>query len=376
MSELSGRYLGGKIGVVPLMSPRNTIASSSLTEEPLDPAVIRCVPRRCCLLCGDEGENLYAALIDWASGVSGRWGILLCSACGAGWLDPQPVAEDIQKLYPSLYYTHRSMPGTRFDPLRQATLRCILARMGYPVERAKGLLPRLLSCMRSSARAAALDVMGLSASQVGSLLDVGCGNGQFMLRMRSLGWGVSGVDPDPAAVALGQSHGLRVFRGSICDVPGTDTYDAITLSHVIEHVADPIKLLRECRKRLRPNTGRLLVTTPNIDSLGHWWFRRHWFGLEVPRHLNLFSSKGLSRCATRAGLNVISLSTETRMAHTIYNPSVCARKGERNVGERTDFKVRTKVASYFFQLLEDALIRVKPDVGEEIFCVCGTPVNS
>jgi hypothetical protein len=78
----------------------------------------------------------------------------------------------------------------------------------------------------------------------------------------------------------------------------------------------------------------------------------------------------LSICIARAGLSLVSLSTETRMAHMIYNPSVCAKKGERDVGQRTDFKLSTKVASYLFQLLEDTLIRLKPNAGEEIFCVC------
>jgi 2-polyprenyl-3-methyl-5-hydroxy-6-metoxy-1,4-benzoquinol methylase len=212
--------------------------------------------------------------------------------------------------------------------------------------------------------------MGLAPSPSGKLLDVGCGNGDFMLRMRGLGWNVSGVDPDPAAVTRGLSHGLEIFSGMVADVPGDAQYDVITLNHVMEHVADPVGVLRECRRRLRPQTGRVVITTPNITSLGHWWFKRHWRGLEVPRHLVVFSPDALSACIAHAGLVVRTLRTETRLARMIYAPSACAQEGGRDVGERTDFKVSTKCAAYAFQVLEDVLALFKRDIGEEIYCVC------
>jgi len=333
-------------------------------------AEIRVIPRRCCFLCGANGMQLYSGLTDWAFAFPGNWDVRKCSFCAVAWLDPQPIAEDIPKLY-SRYYTHGGISTTKFSRLTAAITRCVLARKGYLVDGREGVLLRMLSHVPSLARAAALGVMDLSASEVGTLLDVGCGNGAFLEAMQALGWNVTGVDPDPAAVRYGRSRGLSIFCGMLPDVPAGERYDVITVSHVIEHVADPVGLLKQCAAYLRPSSGRIMITTPNMKSLGHRWFKRYWRGLEVPRHLNLFSPQGLSRCATRAGLSLISLSTETRMAHMIYNPSVCAKQGARNVGELTDFKVRTKVASYFFQLLEDAMIKLKPDSGEEIFCSCG-----
>jgi len=242
--------------------------------------------------------------------------------------------------------------------------------MGYPVDHPKEILPRLLSRVRSFQRAGVLEVMGLPPSRIGTLLDVGCGNGEFIGRMRDLGWSVTGVDPDPAAVKWGQSKGLEIFQGTVSDIPSNKRYDAITLSHVIEHVQDPVGLLRECRRRLRPQTGNIVITTPNINGLGHWWFKGYWRGLEVPRHLFLFSSAALISCVTRSGLSVRSIRTETRLARMIYSPSICAKNGSRDVGERVNFKVSTKCASYAFQLLEDAMIPFKKDIGEEICCVC------
>ena len=328
------------------------------------------VPWHSCLICGTTGEELYAGMTDWLFGAPGTWRIRTCT-CGIAWLDPQPTVADIPKLY-SRYYTHQDgvAEPTGLELIRRETLKCILARLGYAVEPSRQLLPRLLSRLRFVARGKALEVFALRASEVGTLLDVGCGNGDFLKQMRSLGWSVSGVDPDSLAVSYGVSQGLQVFNGTIADVPLDARYDVITLSHVIEHVADPVDLLRKCKQRLRPDTGRIIITTPNIISLGHRWFGRHWRGLEVPRHLIMFSPSALSQCVSEAGLSLHSLSTETRMARFIYMASACAKKGEQKVGERRSFDRITQIKSYFFGALENILVSLKEDWGEEIFCIC------
>lgn len=327
------------------------------------------VSRPFCSLCGQEGAPLYLSLTDWLFGVPGSWAIRRCSACDLAWLDPQPLPEHIYKLY-SRYYTHdTNAPLTRLARLKYEILQCALARLGYAADRSRDMLPRLLSLLPSVARAAALDVVALPKSEVGTLLDVGCGNGDFIARMRSLGWTVSGVDPDPAAVSKALRRGLEVFNGVISDLPDA-AYDVITLNHVIEHAIDPIGLLRECRRRLRQGSGRLIISTPNINSLGHRWFGRYWRGLEVPRHLVLFSLSSLRKCVEEAGMRVHSLRTETRMARPAYRVSVCAQQDERDLGGRRKFKLSTNIAACFFRVLEDVLSYFAADTGEEIFCVC------
>ena len=311
---------------------------------------------------------LYESTTDWLWGVSGQWGLRHCH-CGLGWLDPQPCPPEIPKLY-ATYYTHSETEPRRFQSVRREVMKCVLARMGYPVQTSASWFAKLLSHVPSIARARALEIFDLPASQVGTLLDVGCGNGQFVRQMRSLGWDAEGVDPDPAAAAYGLSRGLKIFQGTIADIPLNCTYDVITLNHVIEHVHDPISLLLECRQRLTPRTGRLMIATPNLRSLGHWWFRRYWRGLEVPRHLLLFSVSALQKCISRAGLSVHSIRTETRLARMIYNPSACARAGEVRIGEKTNFRASTKAAAFVFQAIEELLMPFRKDLGEELFCVC------
>jgi 2-polyprenyl-3-methyl-5-hydroxy-6-metoxy-1,4-benzoquinol methylase len=253
--------------------------------------------------------------------------------------------------------------------LQKEVSKTVWARMGYPVRAAEGLLPRSLAYLPFAHRRAALAVLNLSASETGRLLDVGCGNGEFIEQMRSCGWSVAGVDLDPSAVSYCRSRGLDVHGGTIADLPEAAQYDVIALTHVIEHVSDPIEMLRECAKRLRPATGRVVITTPNLESLGHRWFGKYWRGLEVPRHFVVFSPSGLRQCVGRAGLSVTALSTESRLAQMIYNNSACARAGEQEVGERTQFKMTSKLAARLFRISEDWMISLGKQVGEEIFCM-------
>jgi 2-polyprenyl-3-methyl-5-hydroxy-6-metoxy-1,4-benzoquinol methylase len=338
-------------------------------------AGIHSEPRPNCPFCGATREKLYSELVDWLYGVPDTWSIRSCSNCRIAWLDPQPLASDVPRLY-ARYCTHDSNKSASWmGQLQNEVSKTVWARMGYPVGAAKGLMPRSLAYLPFAKRRAALAVLNLVASETGRLLDVGCGNGEFIEQMRSYGWTVAGIDLDPSAVAYGRSRGLDVHVGTIADLPETTQYDVIALTHVIEHVPDPIELLRECAKRLRPVTGRIVITTPNLESLGHKWFGKYWRGLEVPRHFVIFSSTGLRQCVARAGLGVATMSTETRLAQMIYNNSACARAGEQHVGERTQFTKISKLSARVFRLLEDGMIRMGKPAGEEIFCVCTVGIN-
>jgi SAM-dependent methyltransferase len=122
--------------------------------------------------------------------------------------------------------------------------------------------------------------------------------------MQACGWEVEGVDFDPKAVEQARDkHGLTMYAGELREVAyAQDAFDAITLNHVIEHLPEPIEVLTECRRILRPG-GHLVVITPNVNSWGRRRFTSHWRGLEPPRHLFLFSPHTLAAVATKVGFD-------------------------------------------------------------------------
>ena len=170
-------------------------------------------------------------------------------------------------------------------------------------------------------------VMWLDASRRGRLLDVGCGSGQFLANMRDLGWEVMGVEPDPEAARVAREKlGLEVCQGTLAESEfPQDSFDVVTMSHVIEHVPDPLGLLKECKGILKPG-GRLVLVTPNIESLGARVFGEFWRGWEPPRHLFLFSPRTLSRCVESAGLQNRVLTTPANGARFMWTESRLLRR--------------------------------------------------
>jgi SAM-dependent methyltransferase len=139
------------------------------------------------------------------------------------------------------------------------------------------------------------------------VLDIGCGNGDFLAVAEDLGFRASGIDPDPKAVELARSRGLDVRRAGL---PGSGSglaaFEHVFMSHVLEHLPDPVDALREAKSLLVPG-GRLWLSLPNLGSEGLRRFGRHWRGLEPPRHLVLFDASRLKALLAEAGFERIRL---------------------------------------------------------------------
>jgi SAM-dependent methyltransferase len=200
------------------------------------------------------------------------------------------------------YYTHASAAGAGRPRGVKTALRqgYLLARWGYAVSPAWPLGRFLLGPRRRAT--IDLSVRHLVRPKGRSrLLDIGCGNGDFLARMRALSWEVHGVEPDPAAAAAARAAGLDVATGTLADVTWPDgSFDAVTMSSVIEHLHDPGAALASAFRLLAPG-GMLHLVTPNGDALGAERFGTHWRGLEAPRHLVLFNRRSLTKLLVACG---------------------------------------------------------------------------
>jgi SAM-dependent methyltransferase len=140
----------------------------------------------------------------------------------------------------------------------------------------------------------------------GRLLDVGCGDGDFLLGMQERGWQVHGLDISPVAVDLARRKGLDVFQGELASADyERHSFDLITMWDVLEHLHDPASELQQVAKLLKPS-GRFVVTIPNPHSLDFWIFGKTWTGLDTPRHLYVYNRPALLRLLEGAGLEVVS----------------------------------------------------------------------
>lgn len=284
-----------------------------------------------CLLCGAKGFPFHQDMHDQMSNAPGTWGFLNCSKCGLLWLNPLPDINDIERLYTLTYCTHTlNEQKPILAPLRSKIDYTILSEaFGYELIEKRGLrwAGKVFSLIVPYKDVIGAEIMWLNGRQKGKLLDVGCGSGRFLAKMRELGWDVAGVEPDKTAATIAKEHfKLPVHTGRLDEINlPADLFQAVAVRHVIEHVHNPVGLLRECYRLLAPG-GVLVILTPNARSLGHNLFSRNWSELDPPRHLFLFSAEALISAAKLADLPAPELVRSTaRAARWTWTPSVAIR---------------------------------------------------
>lgn len=355
---------------------------TKLTRLPPDPhyesdMMLDAVAQPVCMLCGTTGELSVSQLQDRHFDAPGTWCQLRCPGCELVWLNPRPSERDLDKLYVD-YYTHAA-PRKESLFVRSVQRGIPVISLGYDDiaiaawERRWGnLLARLGPLREMAARA----VMGLAGSQRGRLLDFGCGDGAFLDHMRSLGWTVAGVEADARAAEVAgnrlEADLIHADLDAALDAnPGG--FDAVTMSHVIEHLLDPLATLCACADVLRPG-GTLVVATPNTASRGHRQFGRNWLHLDPPRHIHLFDTNTLTNLVRRAGYRVERVETPSSSSHFVHQASrLLERRGTLPGIRVEDVGTLERVASALFWMREYTLTRFGMMCGEEVLLTAVKP---
>ena len=307
-----------------------------------------------CMLCGGAGQPHLQGLKDRLFGVQGTWCLSGCPACGLVWLNPQPRPEEIWKAY-RRYYTHADEDPANRIPTRAPFFRRKIRRLYRWLLRRLGVME------------ARDQIVGLFLQSIpkGALLEIGCGSGARLAELAGQGWQVVGqdVDAESAQHALTR-HGITVHVGALGGLNfGNEAFDCILMNHVLEHLHDPVGVLRECHRILRPG-GRLVAVTPNVASLGARTFGAHWRGIESPRHIHMFQSRTLAAVASMAGFNVFDTFTSVAHAELVAIQSLDIQaRGMTVMGEEPSWPLERKAMA--FQLREAWAFRRNPDLGEE-----------
>ena len=290
-----------------------------------------------CVLCGNEGVSLYQEIPDRLFAVPGAFQIRQCEPCRLLWLDPRPTPDDLPKCYET-YYTHSKIPSDQKEasarPLasvRDALRIAILCGYyGYRHLTGRHLLCSLGPLMAKIPflryRAVYDDLRErfphYRNGHDNLLIDIGCGRGDYLKRMKDLGWNVLGVEPDPVAAAAARARGVPVITGTLADTGLPEgRADQVTLQHVIEHLTDPAAAIHECYRLLKKG-GRLVIYTPNNGSLGHRIFGSSWYPLDPPRHLFVFSSGSMALLLQKSPFREPSIRTVSVSAAKIFDHSL------------------------------------------------------
>jgi 2-polyprenyl-3-methyl-5-hydroxy-6-metoxy-1,4-benzoquinol methylase len=215
--------------------------------------------------------------VEYAT-TTGRYTYYRCEACHCLFIDPVP-SDLLSTIYPADYYSYTESGSASV------------------IQRVKDWLDaRLFKRLLAKLQGPTL-----------SVLDVGGGAGQQLSLLRRLDARIGHtqvVDLDAGAQAAAEARGHQYFRGPIESFQDRRAYDLILMLNIIEHVADPGAVLAKLRDLLSPQ-GKVLVKTPNIDSLDARIFRqRNWVGYHCPRHWVLFNFESFQRLCGTVGLQV------------------------------------------------------------------------
>jgi len=279
-----------------------------------------------CPLCGEGSATTLFEQRDFALGVPGRYALVRCPGCGLLYQNPRIRMDQLDLAYPANYPPHSKDPdisrvARRLGP---AGRRVLAQRLGYR-HLDPGALP-LAGRLRSAFGGRRIVKAFVPWVGQGRLLDVGCAMGRFMGLMQSVGWTVSGIEIDPEAAARARQVTPNVFHGDPMDAsfaPGS--FDLVTAFHVLEHLPDPVGVLRRMLGWLAPG-GIAVVEVPNVSGVGGRVFGRYWSGLEMPRHLVQFTPETMELLAERAGGRVVAAAHKTKAALSDPQPALRARR--------------------------------------------------
>jgi len=326
-----------------------------------------------CCLCGAPSKILYQDVRDMFFGVPGKWDIRTCTnpRCHLLWVDPIPAEDELWKLYQN-YFTHTDKKFTLLSPVywyRKIKKTYLLSKHGN--SDSQQYFPhwmRILGKLLYLHPALKADYDGsvnyLQGKPHGKLLEVGCGNGSTLSLLADIGWDAEGLDFDQEAVSNARSKGLEVRCGGLVSQSyEAEKFDVVVMSHVIEHIYQPIEFLVECRRILKPN-GQLIILTPNACSLGHLIFSNNWRGLEPPRHLHIFNPMSLKALLMKAGFSNVMITSAARSCAWMFINSYVLRKMNINGQKKRGFLIY--LWAYTMELIECIALFFNPKLGEEL----------
>ncbi|MBU2575014.1 MAG: class I SAM-dependent methyltransferase [Elusimicrobia bacterium] len=235
-----------------------------------------------CPICSLSDNEFFLSGRDYLSSYTRRFTLVKCAGCGLIYLNPQKELEDAQALYRPDYY------------------------------RSVKKVSRILEALFLQERKGIVEGSGKSS---GTMLDIGCGTGEFLKIMKAGGWETAGVDPSEERNKRSTDDN-KIYSADLMEIKfGEQSFDVITLWQVLEHLPDPDRYLAETHRLLKKD-GILVLSVPNINSLQARLSGARWFNLDLPRHRWQFTPETLQKMLDKTAFRL----KEIKHFSLEYNP--------------------------------------------------------
>jgi 2-polyprenyl-3-methyl-5-hydroxy-6-metoxy-1,4-benzoquinol methylase len=232
-----------------------------------------------CPICSSSNLQPFLTLQDHSISKE-QFTIQRCTSCDFKFTNPRPDAKSIGRYYQSEdYISHTNSKKGVFNQLYQVV-------RNYTIH-------QKTKWMR--------EIVGFRDK---TLLDYGCGTGEFLNQLKKEGWRVNGIEADDAAKNLAlKNYGLNVmFPVELKSIPD-DMYSIVTLWHVLEHIHELNETIEQF-KRILHSKGNLVIAVPNSQSKDAEIYKEHWAAYDVPRHLYHFTEKTIKMLFEKHGFQI------------------------------------------------------------------------
>lgn len=266
-----------------------------------------------CPFCLSDGVSETLSVKEMCAGTRVIFHYAICSTCGSAHCTDFP--KDISKYYEGYYSFNQNTVTAGRRTWRGKLLYAyatLIVRGGFsPLFRNffRCPSPWLMKLITPNLQA----FLFIGAKSKARILDVGCGNGQFVAMMHRFGYTrAHGIDP-----FLDKSEENEY--ATRCDIQAaTGTYDVILFNHSLEHVIEIEASVKKCLDLLASD-GTVMIQIPNMGSTEFKKYKQHWWGLHAPYHFAIPSLKGLESMANRCGFKVTDFICTSRYDHYLYS---------------------------------------------------------
>lgn len=235
-----------------------------------------------CPVCGSNNFSFFLKAKDYT--VSGEeYEIMKCNGCSFAFTQNVPSEDAIGPYYQSDAYISHSDTN-------------------------KGITNKLYHIVRKRTLSAKQKLLQhFTGKTNGAVLDIGSGTGAFLNQMKASGWYISGIEADGNAREMGQKlYGIESLATDNLFSFREESFDAITMWHVLEHVHRLQDYLQQIQKILKPK-GKLFIAVPNYTSTDAEIYKEHWAAYDVPRHLYHFSPQSMELLMGKNGFKLVGL---------------------------------------------------------------------
>lgn len=231
-----------------------------------------------CPNCEHKQLQPYLNCIDYTVSRE-TFAITQCKKCTLLFTNPRPKEENIGSYYESEEYISHSnskegLFNKAYQIVRKITIKQKMKTLGKPE---------------------------------GELLEIGCGTGELLKACQDSGWSCKGVEPNEKARAHATNkHQLKIEENINKLDLNSNSQHRIMLWHVLEHVSDPNKTLKQLSEWLRPD-GKLIIAVPNPKSADAKHYKENWAAYDVPRHLFHFTKESMEAILKQHDLKIKSI---------------------------------------------------------------------